>query len=156
MNTLLRWWLLFCCTTFGLVTIGFFNFYSYLWAVDPTRLGFITLGLFLVVTIFIGMLTYHARHGDQLFAMHLPLCWYMTELMMGLGMMGTLVGFLLLLQAAFGGQINLADAVGTQKMLSSMAVGFATAGVTTLVGLGSSLLTKLQLVNLEYLLEEEA
>lgn len=156
MNTLLRWWLIFCCTMFGLITAGFFDFYQYLWRVDATRLSFFTLGLFAVTTTFIGMLTYHARYGDQLFTRHLPLCWFLSELMMGLGMMGTLIGFLLLLQAAFGGQVNLADAVGTQKMLSSMAVGFATAGVTTLVGLGASLLVKLQLVNLEYLLEDEA
>ena len=151
MLTMLRWWFITCLTVAGLVAAGFFGFFPYLWKADVTKLSFISLALFATVNTFVGMLTYHAKDGDQLFTKHLPLCWFMCEFLMGLGMVGTLVGFLVMLNSAFGGTINLADAVGTQKILSSMAVGFATAGLTTLVGLGCSLILKLQLINLEYL-----
>jgi hypothetical protein len=121
-----------------------------------SKLSVATLAVFAVSNIFIGMLTFHARYGDQFFTKHLPLCWFSSELMLGLGMMGTLVGFLILLKSAFvGGSLNLADAVATQKVLAGMGVGFATAGLTTLVGLACSLITKLQLINLEYLLEDQ-
>lgn len=156
MNTLLRWWLLACSTVLGLVGAAFFGFYQYIWMTDVTKLSVVTLGLFVVMTIFIGMLTFHGRYGDDFFKRHLPFCWFMAEFMMGLGMMGTLIGFLILLQSAFGsGTINVSDAASTTKVLSGMAKGFGTAGITTLVGLGASLLTKLQLTNLEYLLEED-
>jgi hypothetical protein len=156
MNTLLRWWLQSCITVLGLAGAAFFGFYQYLWNTDVTKLSMFTLGLFVVISIFIGMLTYHGRDGDTYAVKrHLPFCWFMSELMMGLGMMGTLIGFLVLLQSAFGGAVNLNDAASTQKVLSGMAKGFGTAGVTTLVGLGASLLTKLQLTNLEYLLEDD-
>jgi hypothetical protein len=136
------------------VTAGFLGFFPYLWRSDVTKLSFIALGIFTVMNVFVGLLCAHSRDGDQHFVKHLPFCWFMSEFLMGIGMAGTLIGFLVLLNSAFGGTINLADAVATQKILSSMAVGFATAGLTTLVGLSTSLLLKLQLTNLEYALDE--
>jgi len=50
--------------------------------------------------------------------------------------------------------MDLTNTIAMQKTLGVMGAGFATAGLTTLVGLCCSLLLKLQLVNLEYLLEE--
>ena len=132
-----------------------FGAIEYIAHADATRLSFVILIAYVFGSIFVGRLTYTARTGDQEFCNHLPACWFISELMLGLGMIGTLVGFLILLQSAFGGQLDLSSAESAQRVLASMAVGFATAGLTTLVGLGASLLIKMQLINLEYLMAEE-
>lgn len=154
MTVVLRWWLIAWLTNFGISLAAVLGFFQYLWVSDATKLSFITIALFTGTTIFIGMLTYSARSGDQQFTKHLPLLWFLCEKMLGLGMIGTLIGFLVLLEAALGGGINLSDATATQQIISNMAVGFATAGLTTLVGLVCSLITKLQLINLEYMVKD--
>jgi hypothetical protein len=156
MNALLRWWLMACLYVTGFVVMGMLGTYEYLWEIDQTKLSFVVIVMFVGVTIFIGLLTYHARNGDQLFVRHLSLCYYLAEKMMALGMIGTLIGFLLLLNGVFGGSINLADASAAQKVLGLMAKGFATSSVTTVVGLIAAVSVKGQLVNLEYLAEENA
>lgn len=154
MNALLRWWLLACLYVTGFVLMGVLGTYEYLWEIDQTKLSYVVIVMFVGVTIFIGLLTYHARDGDQLFTRHLSLCYYLAEKMMALGMIGTLIGFLLLLNSVFGGQINLADTGAAQKVLGLMAKGFATSSVTTVVGLIAATQIKAQLVNLEYLVED--
>jgi hypothetical protein len=139
----------------GMVFAGFFGMYRYFWEVDATKLSFVIIVIFVLASVFIGLLTWQARDGDQGFARHLSAGWFASEFIMGLGMLGTLSGFLLLLQAAFGGQLDLTSGAAAQKVLASMATGFATAGVTTLAGLAGSLLVKAQLINLEYQLHED-
>ena len=156
MIAFLRWWVIFWLVVAGFVTAGAFDLHEYIWKVDQTRLSFVIVTIFAVFTVFIGLLTAHARRGDQLFRKHLSLCSYVaTDVCQGLGMIGTLIGFLLLLQTVFSGQVDLANTAATQKVLSNMATGFATAAVTTLVGLACSLALKAQIINLEYLVEDD-
>jgi hypothetical protein len=155
MLTLLRWWFIFCAACFGAAIAGSLGFYGYLLKADSSHLGFVTLALFVLSSLWVGQMTFHARHGRQTFQRHLPICWYMSEAMMGLGMIGTLTGFLLLLGNALGQPINTADTNAMTALISKMGVGFSTAAVTTLLGLVCSLLFKLQLINLEYLQKQE-
>jgi biopolymer transport protein ExbB/TolQ len=82
------------------------------------------------------------------------MCWYSADSMTSLGMIGTVVGFLMMLGTAFSG-LNLGDTVSAQKAISQMAVGISTALVTTLVGLVCSQITKFILINLEQLINEK-
>lgn len=151
MLVLLRWWFVFCLCCFGLGIAYTLGFFGYMLRVDHSYMGIVTLSVFVVTSIWIGFLTYRAHRGDSSFTAHLPTCWFISEGMMGLGMVGTLVGFLVLLSTALGSPINTADTAAMATLISKMGVGFATAALATLVGLVCSLLTKLQLVNLEYL-----
>ena len=65
---------------------------------------------------------------------------------MGLGMTGTVLGFLIMLNDAFTGNM------AAQEVMQRAAPGLATICVTTAVGLVCSMLAKAQLVNLDYLL----
>lgn len=151
MLVLLRWWFIFCLTCLGAVVAGVLGFFSYLIRVDHSYMGMTALILFTVLTVWIGWLTAQAARGDVSFETHLPTCWFLSEGLMGLGMIGTLIGFLVLLSTALGAPINTADTAAMTALISKMGVGFATAALATLVGLACSLLIKLQLVNLEYL-----
>ena len=72
---------------------------------------------------------------------------------LALGMIGTVIGFLLMLGTAFS-DLDVTSSEALQAALASMAVGMSTALYTTLIGLVCSLIIKVQLMNLEVALEE--
>lgn len=152
MVAFLRWWLIFWLSVAAAVAAGALGFYPYLWHSDATFLSWACMAIYLLMTVFVGQLTRQSRRGCQDFQHHLPLCWFVANALLSLGMIGTLVGFLLLLQSMAG--------IGTnpdmQKVLGLMTVGFSTAGLTTIVGLVASMLLKLQLINLQYLVRDES
>ena len=69
-------------------------------------------------------------------------------MVISLGMIGTVVGFIYMLYSVFTG-IDLSDTSNLQESLAMMAKGMGTALLTTLVGLVSSVLIKCQLVMVE-------
>lgn len=154
MLALLRWWFLVCFSGFGIGVALSMGFFPYMMAADASRLSIAVLVIFTLATLWVGQLTFNARDGNQAFRRHLPFCWYLAEGMMGLGMLGTLVGFLLLLGQALGQPINTADITAMTTLISKMGTGFSTAALTTLIGLACSLIFKAQLINLEYQLDE--
>ena len=74
--------------------------------------------------------------------------WFITEACLALGMIGTVTGFLLMLNGAFI-EIDLSNPTTIQNSLIKMALGMSTALYTTLTGLICSLALKIQLVNVE-------
>lgn len=152
MIVFLRWWLVFWLSVFAGVAAGAIGFYPYLWRSDASYISWACLGLYGLMTAFVGQQTCRSRKGDQSFRAHLPVCWFAANALLALGMIGTLVGFMLLLQSLSG----MGATPDMQKVLGSMMVGFSTAGLTTIVGLSCSLLLKLQLINLQYLLRDES
>ena len=151
MIVFLRWWLVFWLSVVGAVVAGFLGFYPYLWRSDSSYLSWACFALYGLMTVFVGQLTYQARLGVRYpVTQHLPLCWFTANALMTLGLIGTLAGFLIIPEAISGGLTDPA------KVLSRAAQGLSTAGLTTIVGIVCSSLLKLQLVNLEYLLPDEA
>ena len=61
------------------------------------------------------------------------------------GMIGTVIGFIYMLFAVFS-NIDLTDSIKMMSSLGEMAEGMSTALLTTLMGLVSSILIKLQLI----------
>ena len=74
--------------------------------------------------------------------------WFMSDAVLSLGMIGTLVGFLMVLGQAFL-DVDPSNIESMTNAIELLAVGMSTALVTTLVGLSTSLWLKLQLVILE-------
>ena len=74
--------------------------------------------------------------------------WFIAEACLALGMIGTVTGFLLMLNGAFM-EIDLSNPTTIQNSLVKMALGMSTALYTTLTGLICSLALKIQLVNVE-------
>lgn len=155
MHTFLRWWFIICLVLLGCGVAQYYGLFVLLWQVDQTKLSFFTLGLFAVISLFIGHLAWVGRADDTLIKPHLDLCWLVSEILMGLGMLGTLIGFLILLHSAVSTTVgSSSDFVAIQKMISAMSIGFSTSATTTIVGLATSLLVKLEMVNLEYLVKK--
>jgi hypothetical protein len=107
---------------------------------DPTMISFIILGIHTITMISIGFLTYLNRVGSN------SVLWYISEAQLGLGMIGTLIGFVLMFSTVF---VGIATPDDIAIALGLIASGVGTALWTTLTGLISSLLIKAALVNSE-------
>ena len=113
----------------------------HIWESDATKISFIILGIFLFSSVWVGKITY-AGEGNQ------NVGWFIAESLLGLGMIGTVTGFLLMLGTVFQ-KIDVSNSETLQNALSQMAMGMSTALYTTLIGLICSLILKIQLVNYE-------
>ena len=152
MKSLLKWWLVFCLTLLGMCACVYFNIHKDLYAADVTRLSFLIISIFICTSVWIGTKTYKIGiHQD--YNQKSDVGWFISESCLALGMVGTVTGFLIMLGTAFA-NVDVTNAVTLQNALSDMALGMSTALWTTLVGLVSSLIIKVQLVNLEVALNE--
>ena len=147
---MLRWWFLAVAQAGGFVALLVTGMVHKLWAVDVTKLSIVCLIALISATGFIGWLTHQAqaRRGQATRELlpHADACWFMSDVLMGLGMTGTVLGFLIMLNDAFSGSM------AAQQVMLRAAPGLATICVTTAVGLVCSMLVKAQLVNLDYVL----
>ena len=152
MKSLLKWWLIFCITLLGLSVCVYFNIHKDLYAADVTRLSFFIMSIFICTSVWIGSKTYKVGIGQD-YDQKSDVGWFISESCLALGMVGTVTGFLIMLGTAFE-NVDVSNAATLQQALSDMAIGMSTALWTTLVGLVSSLIIKVQLVNLEVALNE--
>ena len=152
MKSVLKWWLIFCLIVLGIGTCFYFDVHKSLYESDITRLSYLILIIFGCTSIWIGTKTY--RVGIlQDYEQKSDVGWFISESCLALGMVGTVTGFLIMLGTAFE-NVDVTNAATLQQALSDMAIGMSTALWTTLVGLVSSLIIKVQLVNLEVALNE--
>ena len=147
MSMFLRWWLLFCTSCAALFTAYSFGFVDALLAKDITRLSFVILAVFFLTSIYVGYLTYKRSKGAVV-KIGANVGWFVTELLLALGMIGTVIGFILMLGGSFE-NLNIADTSSVKTALTDMAIGMSTALYTTLVGMVCSQILKVQLVNVE-------
>ncbi len=140
-----KFWTVLVLIVFALVTGHvYFGLFDFILANDKTYLTFVNLML-------LGLA--HA----QLFVMHLrkdyqeqdhKMVRYMGETAVAFGLIGTLIGFMLVLFAAFGGGV-VVDTTNMTTMIAQMAQGMSAALTTSLSGIIVSVIISLQLVFLE-------
>ena len=154
-SILLRWWFLFC-TQIALGTIAYhFSFFHHLYREDITRIGFIILGILILTTFWLGKRTYSLKknwQGIDEAIKSFSSGWFIAETCLVLGLIGTVTGFILMLGTAFT-ELDVTNITSVQNALVKMSLGMSTALYTTLVGLISSLIIKIQLVTIERQLE---
>jgi len=147
MSMFLRWWLLFCTSCAAMFAAYSFGFIDALLAKDITRLSFAILGVFFLSSMYVGWLTYKRNKGATV-KVGVNIGWFITELLLALGMIGTVIGFILMLGGSFE-NLNISDTGSVKTALTDMAIGMSTALYTTLVGMVCSQILKVQLVNVE-------
>ena len=147
MSVFLKWWLLITLTVVGLSIAAYFNFIRFLYAHDLTKLSVAILALFAATSSVIGYKLWKERDGKKK-KYGYDVEWFVSEMMISLGMIGTVIGFIYMLYSVFS-SLNITDTMAVQESLGKMAQGMGTALLTTLVGLVSSVLIKSQLVMVE-------
>ena len=154
-SILLRWWFLFC-TQVALGTIAYhFSFFHHLYREDTTRIGFFILGILILTSLWIGKKIFSLKktwEGPDVAIKDFSPGWFDAESCLVLGLIGTVTGFILMLGTAFT-ELDVTNIVSVQNALIKMSLGMSTALYTTLVGLISSLVIKIQLVTIERQIE---
>lgn len=144
----LRWWLFFCLTALVGAVANYFGFFNELYNKDATKISFLIISVYIVVTLYVGRLTYNRSRKNENIDTGMNVSWFTSEALLTLGMIGTVAGFILMLGESFE-QIDTANQDTLKEALRSMAIGMSTALYTTLVGLILSQALKIQLVNIE-------
>ena len=152
MQSILKWWLIFCLTLLGFGTAIYFDVHKILYEADVTRLSYLIISIFICTSVWIGIKTYRVGKLED-YDQKSEVGWFIAESCLALGMIGTVTGFLLMLGISFS-NLDITNQAALQDALINMAIGMSTALYTTLIGLISSLIIKIQLVNLETLLED--
>ena len=156
-SILLRWWLLFC-TQVALGTIAYhFSFFHHLYREDITRIGFFILGILIFTSLWIGKKVFSLKRnwpGAEVAIKDFSPGWFIAESCLVLGLIGTVTGFILMLGTAFT-ELDVTNITSVQNALIKMSLGMSTALYTTLVGLISSLIIKIQLVAIERQIERQ-
>lgn len=139
--TFMKWWLVFVIQSILLGTVYYFDLFTYVYENDRTYISLGLMLLWLLLSISIGLQTYYEKHPTNF-------QWFITDSCMTIGMVGTVIGFILML----GSSLSDLDPGNTESMknaLADMSLGMSTALLTTLAGLIASLFLKLQLTLVE-------
>ena len=154
-SILLRWWFLFC-TQIALGTVAYhFSFFHHLYREDTTRIGFFILGILVLTSLWLGKKVYSLKRNQvtpKEAVNSFSTGWFIAESCLVLGLVGTVTGFILMLGTAFT-ELDVTNIQSVQNALIKMSLGMSTALYTTVVGLISSFVIKIQLVTIERQIE---
>ena len=142
-----RWWLFICLLIIGTYFGLHFDIFSTIFDTDKTYLSSVISILFIGSTILTGYRTWLFNYRN-IFT-DTKLGWFCGEVMFSLGMIGTLIGFILVFGDALA-HIDLENQDNKVKIIADMGIGISTAIYTTLAGLVGTVLLWIQLINLEY------
>lgn len=134
----MMWWLV---VTIQTVLVGIavsFSAINFIIENDVTYLSFLIMSLLVIGSILIGYITYKKQNNFDY-------TWFIAESAMTVGMIGTVIGFMLMLGSSFA-DIDPSDVNSMRKVISDMAAGMSTALLTTLAGLIVSLALKVQII----------
>ena len=129
-----------------------FKLFQTIWQKDASYISYLTLFIFYISTIWLGKTTFNISNNliDNFQAFEFKrkeeVGWFISELCLTLGLIGTIVGFVLMLVGFES--INMADVKTIQSLLGQLGKSMATAIYTTLVGLICGLLIKIQCFNI--------
>ena len=141
----LLWWIQIVTICFASFFIYSFKWFEALYDADQTKISFLIIIVFLGATLTVGVLSYKTLPNRNVLSNYV---WFSSETMVTLGLIGTVAGFLLMLSSAFD-NLDVQNVENVQEVITDMSLGMSTALCTTLVGLVSSVLTKIQMVILE-------
>ena len=144
MNVALKWWIQTAIIVFSAFMINQYGWWEFLYNADMTKISFVIIGVFLISSLSIGFISLKSTNWDHIDRLT-NYVWFGSEIMVTLGMIGTVAGFLIMLNTAFTG-LDVNDIKNVQDAISDMAIGMSTALVTTLVGLVCSTIIKIQMI----------
>jgi len=135
----LRWWLTIC-------VLGVLVYFSYangwllpLYEKDATMITYLITVIFGATTLSLGYKSFLKKQFDN------EVEWFVSDAVLTLGMIGTIIGFMIMLVGTFD-TVEFTAVENIRAVLSSMSKGLYTALSTTLIGLISSVILKIQLV----------
>jgi len=160
----LRWWLFAVLISVGFVFAWNLHIFHEIYEKDITKLSFVILAIFTYMSLWCGWKTFKLTRIPKDDSNKIvkysefyekskrikelsEIGWFTSDLFLTLGMVGTVVGFIMMFSQGFA-SMDITNAAATREILGEIAYGMSTALYTTLVGLISSALLKIQYFNL--------
>ncbi len=145
-----KWWttIVVCVVLIGIAEtqIGISH---YLLVQDGTKISILILTILLSCSLFVGYKSYIKQFKNRVVTQSsVEPIWFFSDAVLSIGMVGTLVGFLIVLTTTFS---NITDYSPEElkNIIGTLASGMGIALITSLTGLLSSILLKFQLVLLD-------
>ena len=126
----LFWWLLICLTSLFIYLMYDFGLLIPFYAKDVTMLTYFITILFVTTSCSIG-------YKNLVQSKSYDIEWFISDIVLTLGMIGTIVGFILMLSGTFD-TLQIANVDSVRLLIASMSKGLYTALYSTLAGLFSS------------------
>lgn len=151
----MAWWVSVLLIGTGIFWAYFFGLVHTVWEADETYITSLIAIIFLVCNLKLGAIAFHIdspKYWDMdTIKKRLESLWFMSEQMMALGMLGTVIGLIMMLATTTVGSI---DAGSMQSVLAGMWKAMGLALYANAVGLVCSILLKLQVYYIGYGLDE--
>lgn len=153
----LKWWLFFTLICVAGIFAYHIGLLKELIEKDGSYLCIVILSIFVGMSLVCGYTTWWfcrvlhkdgdlSPHQQQAFLRFEETGWFTSELLLSLGMVGTIIGFCMMLTGF--NNLDVSNQQTVQDLLSELGKSMATALYTTLVGLVCGSLLKLQYFNL--------
>ena len=158
----LKWWLMFVAMVVGLTLLVISGGLAVLWREDSTKLSFVLLGIFTGMSTWCGVKTWRLsnfidsdkedRHIVERIEGLMEVGWFTSDLCLSIGMMGTVIGFIMMLSGL--AKVDVTDINTVQGLIKNLGAGMSTALYSTLTGLICSSLLKVQYFNLNQAIDQ--
>ena len=130
------WWVLLLLHATAIFWLSYFGVFTYIASVDHTYISFINIAIYVVSFLFIGWKlkneSYNSLEED------LYPVWFASEQVLGLGMLGTVLGFVFMLSTA----TTVPDPSQLSGLLQQMSQYLGLAFMATATGLVASILLR--------------
>lgn len=136
-------------TVSGLMIAWNLGWIEEIWSQDASGMSLVIAAVFWTMSILGGVATWKACRGmacRQDCLAYENALWFSSEISMALGMVGTIVGFVLMLSGFRS--LDVSNPSSVQSLLGDLGGSMGTALYTTLVGLVGAILLKIQAFNL--------
>lgn len=124
---------------------------DYIYEVDSTKLSIVIFAIFVWKTLSCGVGFYQSSditpERAKKISERVSSGWLWSDLVVSIGMVGTVLGFIVMLSSFEN--VDFSNTKNIQEMITKLSYGMSTALTTTLVGLISSVLLKIQYHKLE-------
>lgn len=143
----LIWWISVLLTITLVFWANYFGFVATIWATDITMITSLITSIFIATNISLGWVAYkmgrssYVQANKKKLLKKLDTCWFVSEQLMALGMLGTVIGLIHMLANNFIG-VNVDG--GMQDLLGNMWKAMGLALYTNAVGLVFSIILKVQ------------
>jgi len=148
-ESFLKWWLIFTLTTIGFIFSLTTGYAKLIWEKDASYLCAAITIIFIWFSIYVGATIYKTSKYldmDELayekFLAKEELVWFVSDVCLNLGMLGTIIGFVMMLSGFETLEINNSKSI--EALLSQLGKSMATALYTTMVGLVCAQILKIQ------------
>lgn len=143
------WWVTNLAVITGVFWAWHHGIVATIWQDDVTMITTALSVMFVLTNILVGYVAYTKDFSSKI----VDACWFLSEQMLALGMLGTVVGFIYLLTTGIS-SASVTDPTSLATLLASMSVGLGIALYTNAVGILASLITKGMLYAITYEHEE--